>query len=88
EGGELACLRGARETIARTVAPVWFVEIYLNTGLLHNAHFAETFELFWEHGYSAKLASAEASPVTRNDVERWMSGSTPPPAYNFTFARS
>ncbi|MGE0868689.1 MAG: FkbM family methyltransferase [Kofleriaceae bacterium] len=87
EGGELACLRGARETIARAIAPVWFVEIYLDTGLLHNAHFAETFELFWQHGYNAKLASVAGEPVTRSDVQCWIAGTTLPPGFNFTFSR-
>src|SRR5262249_40420708 len=56
EGGEFDLLRGASETLDRTPAPVWSVEISLteNHPGGRNPRFVETFDLFFSRGYTAQ----------------------------------
>ena len=56
EGGEYSALRGAMKFLKARPRPVWLVEITLDTNrqcMGPNPHFLETFEFFWENGYSA-----------------------------------
>ncbi len=90
EGMEYACLQGATETLARVLAPTWFVEIYLNEGHPQglNPHFLATFELFWRHGYQAREAVPDGKAIARADVERWVAeGRVGSPTPNYWFAK-
>lgn len=73
EGLELEVLRGAEQTLKRNHRPTWLVEIALSEhfpgGL--NGKFCETFQMFYRHGYQARIADAEGRIVQPKDVERW-----------------
>jgi FkbM family methyltransferase len=75
EGAELPVLRGAVSVLRAAPRPSWLVEIVLTenqpSGI--NAHFEQTFEMFWSHGYSAYTADKEAKPVLPEDVRGWVS---------------
>lgn len=88
EGAELDCLHGARETLARTMAPRWFVEIYLNRGKHHNARYRETFQLFWDHGYTCRDARVDGAVVGPADVDRWIAANLAERGPNFVFERT
>ncbi len=90
EGAELGCLRGAPKTLARRLAPVWFVEIYLDEGHPEglNANFLATFELFWSHGYCAYPAVSNSRIVERPTIEQAIKAKLSPFATsNFIFAK-
>jgi FkbM family methyltransferase len=88
EGGEFACLQGARETLARRVGPTWLVESYLETVKGHrNERFGDLFRMFWDHGYTAREARPDGKSVTRDEVERWLAGIDQPADANYVFAR-
>jgi len=90
EGAELACLRGAAQTLQRTPAPAWLVEICLAENFPGGANpdFVNTFDLFFEYGYRAWTANAACRPVTREDVGRWAArGRAESGSYNYLFAR-
>lgn len=73
EGNELAVLQGAHETLRRSARPTWLVEIGLTENFdgRINPNFAQTFEIFWAHGYEARSVQAER-PVHADDVSRWV----------------
>jgi FkbM family methyltransferase len=89
EGAEYECLLGASDTLARAVAPTWFVEIYLDAGRgYRNDRFGATFELFWRHGYTARQAIDGGAIVTPADVDRWIAaGVDPTPGANYLFTK-
>jgi FkbM family methyltransferase len=89
EGAEYTMLRGAVETMDRPVAPTWFVEIYIDAGRgYRNEKFRDTFQLFWDHGYTAREATLGGAEVTRADVDRWVAaGRSPTPGANYLFSR-
>ena len=74
EGFEFDVLRGAEHTLSMSPKPTWLVEICLNenfrSGL--NEKFVETFEVFWRHGYQARVAAPQAQAVQPEDVSRWV----------------
>jgi FkbM family methyltransferase len=73
EGAEYEVLRGAALTLRRMPRPSWFVEICLRE--YHpggNPNFAATFELFRAAGYDTYLADRMRTPVTSEDVHRWV----------------
>jgi len=89
EGAEHAMLAGATQTMARAIAPTWFVEIYLTTDRAYtNPNFARTFELFWEHGYTAREAVRGSAEIRRADVAGWVAaGHAPSQGANYLFTR-
>jgi FkbM family methyltransferase len=75
EGGEHDVLRGASQTLTRTPAPIWAVEIAFDEN--HpggsNPHFLATFELFFSHDYAATTVAGEGErQVTPADVRAWV----------------
>jgi FkbM family methyltransferase len=92
EGGELDLLRGAGQTLMRTPAPAWSVEISLGEnhpgGL--NPHFVETFDVFFSRGYAASTVDAGGvSAVTRDDIAAWTAeGRRGFSSVNYLFART
>jgi FkbM family methyltransferase len=74
EGLELDVLGGASTTLAMVPKPTWLVEICLDAGCVVgglNAKFAETFKVFWKHGYQVKIPSSGQRIVKQEDVARW-----------------
>lgn len=90
EGAEYGALMGARETLRRSQAPVWLVEIYLDRRRagLRNPDFLRTFELFWENGYRAAEGLIGGAEVTRAAIESWVIGSGRPTTANYLFWKS
>ena len=74
EGHELAVLTGAREVLARPLAPAWIMEHSFreNQEGRINPRFMELFELFWAAGYVCHTFDLERRLVSRTDVERWL----------------
>ncbi len=88
EGAEYQVLLGARRTAGRSPSPVWIMEIslgeYYPEGI--NPHFAATFDFFWGQGYEARLADAALTPVSPEDVRRWVTaGRTDTGLINYVF---
>ena len=73
EGFELEVLKGAERTLNLTPKPLWLVEISLKEPWPSgwNDKFRETFEVFWRHGYQARIADSAQRPVGPRDVSRW-----------------
>lgn len=74
EGFELEVLSGAEQTLGMKPRPTWLVEICLNEGCVVggcNEGFRETFEVFWRHGYQARVANAGRRVVGPEEVTRW-----------------
>jgi hypothetical protein len=74
EGHELPVLAGARDLLARPVAPTWIMEHSFreNQEGKVNPRFMELFELFWTAGYTCHTFDLERRPVERTDVQRWI----------------
>jgi FkbM family methyltransferase len=75
EGFELDVLAGAERTLALDPKPTWLVEIILSAETIPggtNPRFAESFELFWGHGYECKKLNGERDTVRPGDVLRWV----------------
>ena len=89
EGFELNVLKGAIRQLSHRPAPVWFIEICINEHqpgqTLINPDLIETFEIFWQNGYTASKAGCEAGFVSREDVNRWANGQDLPITHNFLF---
>lgn len=87
EGAEYNVLLGAKNTLQRTIKPIWLVEITLT--LNHpgmNQKFLPTFEMFWQNGYEVRTGDAEKRLVTRSEVERWVkNGACDIGTYNWLF---
>lgn len=88
EGAELGVLRGATETLARSVAPTFLVEICFDENQQTiNPHYRATFELFWRAGYEARTV-AEGRAICPDDVDRWLRlGRRDFGTYNVAFVR-
>jgi FkbM family methyltransferase len=74
EGNEYPLLLGASDTLDRTPAPAWMVEIGLteNFAGATNPHYFEIFEMFWSCGYRANPLAHPDRIVGRADLERWV----------------
>ena len=73
EGFEYEVLQGAQATLHRSPKPMWLVEICLDEhfpgGI--NPKFQQTFELFANCGYEARVADNTRRIVHPDDVVRW-----------------
>lgn len=90
EGIEYRVLKGARETMSLSPAPVWIVE----TGLTdhfpsgHNADFIKVFEEFWSIGYTAyDVANAAEEKISETQVHNWVKNLNAEAHYNFLFKK-
>jgi FkbM family methyltransferase len=74
EGFEHVVLEGASQTLARTPAPRWLIEVCLTEHHPQqcNPHFEHVFRVFREHGYTAHTVEAQPRVVTADDVSRWV----------------
>jgi FkbM family methyltransferase len=74
EGAEYDVLKGAIKILTMSPRPTWFIEICLSEfhpGKL-NLNYADTFNLFWEHGYEVRLANKENQLITNADIRKWI----------------
>jgi FkbM family methyltransferase len=100
EGAEYRLLLGAAKQLSIKPKPIWMVEIDVSmfqpqaaggnvTSVPVNPNLLQTFNLFWEQGYTCKMVGekglAEAVPVTRSQVVDWSQGRNQPDHYNFIF---
>ncbi len=74
EGAEYQVLSGAHATLARSLKPMWLLEVCLQE--FHpggaNPNYLNTFELFWGCGYQVFTATKTPVLVTHSDVARWV----------------
>ena len=88
EGAEYGVLQGARRLIAGIPQkPIWLIEVSRRQHRPEpNPHFADTFKLFWEHGYEVRTANGEFRKIELSDVEQWMEpGAEEPQTHNWCF---
>ncbi len=74
EGFEREVLAGAGATLELIPKPTWLVEIMLRGAIVPGGvgrRFAETFEVFFAHGYRARKLDAARTEVGRAELERW-----------------
>lgn len=87
EGAEFQMLQGAGDTLARKPRPTWLVEISLRehqpAGI--NPRFADTFDVFFDHGYRAFSANDSKQEVTLEDVKRIVRGERDVATHNYLF---
>jgi FkbM family methyltransferase len=74
EGAEYEVLRGAVQTLGRTPAPHWIMEICLTENFPSgiNPNFEAIFRLFWDHGYVARTVGPDSGVVISEAVARWV----------------
>jgi FkbM family methyltransferase len=90
EGAEYEVLKGARGMLGAAPSPLWLVEICLteNQPSGCNPSYAQTFDAFFDAGYSAWRVSEPLVPVSRDEPSAWArAGSTPHGIYNYLFAK-
>lgn len=88
EGFEYQVIQGGTQTLARVPKPTWIVECFLEK--YHpggqNPNFAQTFETFFDHGYTARVASTKGAVISKETVDRWVQqGAVEGDAQNFIF---
>ena len=92
EGAEWQMLTGAGRVLDREPGPIWMIEIAADIhqpkGTLVNPHLYSTFQVFWDHGYSAWSADRSLGLVTPSDVQAASCGNTSAlPTHNFLFLK-
>jgi hypothetical protein len=89
EGVEFMMLQGAKHTLINNPRPIWLMEIssseHQPVGTAMNPHFAETFEVFFRHGYSAYTADDSAIEITDLTVQQVVAGKKKLGTHNFVF---
>lgn len=74
EGAEYQVLSGALTTLARTLKPIWLLEVCLHEfhpgGM--NPDYRKIFQMFWDNGYQAFTAAKTPTLVTPADVDLWV----------------
>lgn len=89
DGAEFSMLQGARRTLARKKKPIWILEItsdkHQPQGIFINPNLVQTFELFFQHGYSAKEVLINGRSIKRRDVEKVSLGQLKFKTQNFIF---
>jgi FkbM family methyltransferase len=73
EGFEHEVLQGAMSTLQRSPKPTWLVEICLDLNFpnKNNPRFEETFRLFTDLGYEARVADRTQRVIQADDIKRW-----------------
>lgn len=92
EGAEWMMLQGAMQTLINDPRPVWLMEIssseHQPEGVVLNPRFAETFDLFFRHGYKAFTADTAVKEITPTIVQKVVSGQIRLDTHNFIFIES
>ena len=74
EGAEYNVLLGALKTLCISPRPTWFIEICLDE--FHpggfNKDYEATFNLFWKHGYTVRMANKANTLVGPADIKNWI----------------
>jgi FkbM family methyltransferase len=73
EGAEMAMLKGASSFLRRTPRPLWLIEISITEhqprGVAVNPNLRQTFQCFWDHGYSSLSVDSGLREVVASDLE-------------------
>ncbi len=89
EGAEFMMLQGAKHTLMNEPRPIWLMEIssseYQPAGIVMNPRFAETFGVFFDHGYQVFTANASADEITPAIVQEVAMGQRKLDTHNFVF---
>ena len=90
EGAELEMLKGATKTLKNNIRPIWMIEITTHqnqpVGIVSNPNFKKTFELFFENGYRAFVASERNDrELSLEDIIKISDGLIKINNYNFIF---
>jgi FkbM family methyltransferase len=91
EGAEFSVLKGALATLARTVKPIWLLEVCFDefhpSGI--NPDYLAIFELFESHGYQAFTAKPNPQRVTVAEIRSSLSHKTKlADTFNYVFAQN
>jgi len=92
EGAEFMMLKGASETLSNHPPPIWMIEIHLvehqPRGVKTNPHFRETFEIFFEHGYTCTTIEKKPLEITPLDISSIEQGKVKLNTHNFLFKKN
>lgn len=90
EGAELSMLQGAKKMLSANVKPLWFIEISVTEHqpdcVEINPYLFETFNLFYNAGYSAYTATSSSRKVYIDEIKAIVaSGNDSLKTHNFIF---
>jgi len=89
EGFELDVPAGAGMTLDLAPQPTWLIEILFRDPVIPGGisrGFAETFNIFWQHGDRCRRLDSAGASVDATDVARWVAqGSVDGETHNFVF---
>lgn len=89
EGAEFMMLQGAKKTLMNECRPIWLIEITSSENqpalLAMNPRFAQTFDVFFDHGYQVFTANSAADEITPAIVQEVVAGHRKLDTYNFVF---
>lgn len=89
EGAEFMILQGATKTLHNEPRPVWMMEVstteHQPEGVVMNPNFEKTFDVFFECGYCAFTANAEAKKLEKNEVSSIAAQQKRLATHNFVF---
>lgn len=89
EGAEFMMLQGAAQALQNEPRPIWLMEVSTNehqpVGTSMNPNFEKTFEVFFEFGYRAFTANAEAKKLEKYDVNDVVENRKQLTTHNFVF---
>jgi FkbM family methyltransferase len=89
EGAEFMMLQGAVQALRNDPRPIWMMEIstteHQPAGTSMNPNFERTFDAFFDYGYSAYAANAEAKKLEKHDVNDVVANRKKLATHNFVF---
>ena len=89
EGAEFMMLQGAAQALQNEPRPIWMMEIstteHQPEGTAMNPNFEKTFEVFFDCGYRAFTADAEAKKIEKSDVKDVVANRKRLTTHNFVF---
>lgn len=89
EGAEYRLLLGASKQLSMQPRPIWFIEVCVSKfqpqGVPINPYLLQTFDLFFDHGYTCHMLAQKRVPISRAQVVEWSQSKNLPEFYNFIF---
>ncbi len=89
EGAEFMVLQGAAQALQNDPRPIWMMEIstteHQPAGTSMNPNFEKTFDAFFDYGYRAYTANAEAIKLEKRDVNDVVANRKQLATHNFVF---
>ena len=89
EGAEFMMLQGAAQALQNEPRPIWMMEVstteHQPEGISMNPNFENTFEMFFDYGYSGYTAAAETEKIEITDVKDVMANRKRFTTHNFVF---